>query len=140
MSYELWAYLFYSSMLNARGSMPNMSKITIENMEFYAYHGHFEEEQKIGTWFSLDLTMDVDTSKAELSDELDDTVDYSAVYQVVKEQMMIPSKLLENVGRRILNTIKERFPEVKDAQLKVRKMNPPLGGKMAFVSLEFKMN
>jgi dihydroneopterin aldolase len=117
-----------------------MSKITIENMEFYAYHGHFEEEQKIGTWFSLDLTMDVDTSKAELSDELDDTVDYSAVYQVVKEQMMIPSKLLEHVGRRILNTIKERFPDVKDATLKIRKMNPPLGGKMAFVALEFSMN
>ncbi len=109
-------------------------------MEFYAYHGHFEEEQKIGTWFSLDLIMDVDTSKAELSDDLEDTVDYSAVYQVVKEQMMIPSKLLENVGRRILNTIKEQFPDVNDAQLKIRKMNPPLGGKMSFVSLEFKMN
>ena len=118
----------------------NMSLITIENMEFYAYHGHFEEEQKIGTWFSLDLIMEVDTSKAELSDELDDTVDYSAVYQVVKEQMMIPSKLLEHVGRRILNTIKERFPDVKNAQLKVKKMNPPLGGKMAFVALEFTMN
>ena len=116
----------------------NMSLITIENMEFYAYHGHFEEEQKIGTWFSLDLTMEVDTSKAELTDELEDTVDYSAVYQVVKEQMMIPSKLLEHVGRRILNTIKERFPDVKNTQLKVRKMNPPLGGKMAFVSLELK--
>ena len=116
-----------------------MSKITIENMEFYAYHGHFEEEQKIGTWFSLDLTMDVDTSKAELSDELEDTVDYSAVYQVVKEQMMIPSKLLEHVGRRILDAVKERFPDVADAQLKIRKMNPPLGGKMLFVSLELGM-
>jgi len=105
-------------------------------MEFYAYHGHFEEEQKIGTWFSLDLTMEVDTSKAELTDELEDTVDYSAVYQVVKEQMMIPSKLLEHVGRRILNTVKERFSDVTDAQLKIRKMNPPLGGKMDFVSLE----
>ena len=113
-----------------------MSKITIENMEFYAYHGHFEEEQKIGTWFSLDLTMEVDTSKAELSDELEDTVDYSAVYQVVKEQMKIPSKLLEHVGRRILNAVKERFSDVKNAQLKIRKMNPPLGGKMDFVSLE----
>ena len=113
-----------------------MSLITIENMEFYAYHGHFEEEQKIGTWFSLDLIMEVDTSKAERSDELEDTVDYSAVYQVVKDQMMIPSKLLEHVGRRILDTIKERFPDVKSAKLKVRKMNPPLGGKMAFVALE----
>ena len=136
MSCELFSLLIaQGSLLKAR----NMSLITIENMEFYAYHGHFEEEQKIGTWFSLDLTMEVDTSKAELSDELEDTVDYSAVYQVVKEQMMIPSKLLENVGRRILNTIKERFPEVKDAQLKVRKMNPPLGGKMAFVALELKL-
>ena len=117
-----------------------MSKITIENMEFYAYHGHFEEEQKIGTWFSLDLTMEVDTSKAELTDELEDTVDYSAVYQVVKEQMMIPSKLLEHVGRRILNAVKERFFDVTDAQLKIRKMNPPLGGKMDFVSLELTMN
>ena len=117
-----------------------MSKITIENMEFYAYHGHFEEEQKIGTWFSLDLTMEVDTSKAELTDELEDTVDYSAVYQVVKEQMMIPSKLLEHVGRRILHAVKERFPDVTDAQLKIRKMNPPLGGKMDFVSLELTMN
>ena len=117
-----------------------MSKITIENMEFYAYHGHFEEEQKIGTWFSLDLIMDVDTSKAELTDELEDTVDYSSVYQVVKEQMMIPSKLLENVGRRILNTIKEQFPDVKDAILKIRKMNPPIGGKMNFVCLGLTMN
>ena len=135
MSCELFSLLIaQGSLLKAR----NMSLIKIENMEFYAYHGHFEEEQKIGTWFSLDLTMEVDTSKAELSDELEDTVDYSAVYQVVKEQMMIPSKLLEHVGRRILDTIKERFPDVKNAQLKVRKMNPPLGGKMAFVSLELK--
>ena len=135
MSCELFSLLIaQGSLLKAR----NMSLITIENMEFYAYHGHFEEEQKIGTWFSLGLTMEVDTSKAELSDELEDTVDYSAVYQVVKEQMMIPSKLLEHVGRRILDTIKERFPDVKNAQLKVRKMNPPLGGKMSFVSLELK--
>ena len=67
---------------------------------------------------------------------MEDTVDYSAVYQVVKEQMMIPSKLLENVGRRILNAVRECFPDVTDAWLKIRKMNPPLGGKMDFVSLE----
>lgn len=109
-------------------------------MEFYAYHGHFEEEQKIGTWFSLDLIMDVDSSKAEVTDELEDTVDYSAVYRVVKEQMMIPSKLLEHVGRRILNAVKEQFPDVKDAILKIRKMNPPIGGKMNFVCLQLAMN
>lgn len=113
-----------------------MSKIIIENMEFYAYHGHFEEEQKIGTWFSVDLTLDVDTTKAELSDDLEDTVDYSAVYRLVKEQMMIPSKLLEHVGRRILNSLKDNFLDVKHAKIKIKKMNPPLGGKMTSVALE----
>ena len=71
-----------------------MALISIEKMEFYAYHGCFEEEQKIGTWFNVDLSLEVDTSKAEKSDNIEDTVNYQAVYQVVKEQMMIPSHLL----------------------------------------------
>ena len=78
-------------------------------MEFYAYHGCFEEEQKIGTWFNVDLSLEVDTSKAEKSDNIEDTVNYQSVYQVVKEQMMIPSHLLENVARRILDAIGKIF-------------------------------
>lgn len=115
-----------------------MSLITIENMEFYAYHGYFEEEQKIGTWFNVDLSMEVDTLKAEKTDDLNDTIDYSAVYQVVKYEMNITSKLMENVGRRILNSIKNCFPNVLYACIKIKKMNPPLGGKIGFVEIELK--
>lgn len=113
-----------------------MSLISIEKMEFYAYHGCFAEERKIGTWFNVDLSMEVDTSKAEESDNLEDTVNYQEVYQVVKKEMMVSSKLLENVARRILNAIKEAFPTVSYAWVKVKKMNPPLGGKMESVSVE----
>jgi len=116
-----------------------MSLISIEKMEFYAYHGCFEEEQKIGTWFNVDLSLEVDTSKAEKSDNLEDTVNYQAVYQVVKEQMMISSHLLENVGCRILNAIQENFPAVTYGWVKVKKMNPPLGGVMESVSVEIEM-
>lgn len=112
--------------------------ITIGNMEFYAYHGCFKEEQKIGTWFNVDLSMEVDTSKAEETDDLNDTIDYSVVYQVVKDEMNISSKLLENVGRRILNSIKKHFPEVLYTCIKIRKMNPSLGGKTGFVEIELK--
>lgn len=108
-------------------------------MEFYAYHGCFEEERKIGTWFNVDLSLEVDTSKAEKSDNLEDTVNYQAVYQVVKEQMMIPSHLLENVARRILDAIIKNFPAVSYAWVKVKKMNPPLGGVMESVSVEIEM-
>jgi dihydroneopterin aldolase len=80
--------------------------------------------------------MEVDTSAAERSDQLKDTVNYQSVFQLVKKEMETPSKLLEHVGRRILDRVKQEFSEVVHARIKIRKLNPPLGGKMDFVSLE----
>lgn len=113
-----------------------MSVISIEGMEFFAYHGCFKEEQVIGTKFSIDLFMEVDTSVAEQTDHLKDTVNYQSVFQLVKKEMVTPSKLLEHVGRRILDKIQQEFTTVSHARIKIRKLNPPLGGKMDFVSLE----
>lgn len=112
-----------------------MSTISIEKMEFYAYHGCFKEEQIIGTRFLLDLYLETDTTEAEKTDKLEETVNYQEVYLLVKKEMEIKSKLLEHVGRRILDRLQERFPEVAKASLKISKMNPPLGGKMNNVSL-----
>ena len=116
-----------------------MSVISIEGMEFFAYHGCFKEEQVIGTKFRIDLFLEVDTSTAEQSDQLKDTVNYQSVFQLVKKEMELPSKLLEHVGRRILDRIQQEFTTVKKARIKIRKLNPPLGGKMDFVSLELKL-
>lgn len=104
-------------------------------MEFYAYHGCFKEEQIIGTRFLVDIYLETDTQKAENSDDLNDTVNYQEVYLLVKQEMDIKSKLLENVGRRILMTMMDRFPEIESAKIKISKMNPPLGGKMKSVSI-----
>jgi len=113
-----------------------MSVISIEGMEFFAYHGCFKEEQIIGTKFNVDLYLETDTSKAEKSDNLYDTVNYLSVYQVVKDEMNTKSKLLEHVGRRIISRVKKDFPSIKYAKIKIKKLNPPLGGKMDFVALE----
>ncbi len=112
-----------------------MGLISLENMEFFAYHGCFEEEQVIGTRFLVDLHLDVNTEKAELTDDLHRTVNYLTVYQLVKTEMEIKSRLLEHVGRRILNAIKAKFPDVHHAEVKVSKLNPPLGGKLGSVSV-----
>jgi dihydroneopterin aldolase len=112
-----------------------MSFIDIENMEFYSYHGCFAEEAAIGTHFSVDLHFELDTSLAQKSDCIDDTVSYLDVYQTVKQQMAQPSHLLEHVGDRIVNAILEQFPPVDYVRVKVTKLNPPLGGKMKGVSL-----
>ncbi|MBE0650977.1 MAG: dihydroneopterin aldolase [Bacteroidales bacterium] len=113
-----------------------MSVISIEGMDFFAYHGHFKEEQVIGTKFRCDVFLEVDTTKAEQTDNLQDTVNYQEVFKVVKAEMSVRSYLLEHVGRRIVERIKNDFPTVKKVRLKIRKLNPPLGGKMDFVSLE----
>lgn len=112
-----------------------MSTISIEQMEFYAYHGCFKEEQIIGTRFLVDLYLETNTDKAEKTDDLEDTVNYQEVYLLVKKEMDIKSKLLEHVGRRILDSIMKRFPRLVSAELKISKMNPPLGGKIKNVSI-----
>jgi len=114
-----------------------MSIIAIENMEFYAYHGCFKEEQQIGTWFEIDLYLETDTSKAELTDNLENTIDYQSVYMTVKQQMTKKSKLLEHVARRILNTVMTEYP-VLSAEIRLRKKNPPLGGKIGSVAIILK--
>ncbi|MBQ7985397.1 MAG: dihydroneopterin aldolase [Bacteroidales bacterium] len=112
-----------------------MSTISIENMRFYAYHGCFEQERRIGTEFAVSIWFDTNTAKAEVSDNIEDTVDYSKVYQVVNEQMQIPSHILEHVGRRIMNAVSQSFPSVYNIKVKISKLNPPVGGQMDNVSV-----
>ena len=113
-----------------------MSKITIKNMEFYAFHGCFEEERQIGTHFSVDISFETSSLKAEQTDNVEDTVDYSKVYQVIKQEMSKSSCLLEHIARRIINEVKLQFPAIENIKVEVKKLNPPVGGKMDYVSVE----
>ncbi len=113
-----------------------MAIISIENMKFYAYHGCFEQERVIGTNFLVSIYLQTDTSKAQQTDNIQDTLDYSKAYVIVKEQMFIPSHLLEHVAQRIIQALKEAFPQISHAKVKVSKLNPPVGGQMDSVSVE----
>jgi len=104
-------------------------------MEFFAYHGCFSEEQIIGTRFLVDLFIETDTHEAEQMDKLSKTINYQEVFLMVKDQMAIKSKLLEHVARRILNKLQQQFPAIDYAEVKLSKMNPPLGGKVGKVCL-----
>lgn len=112
-----------------------MSLIKLEGMEFFAYHGCFEEEQIIGTKFRIDLNIEANVDEAAETDDLSKTINYLSVYQMVKKQMEIKSRLLENVGKRILDELYNQFPGIIKAEVKVSKLNPPLGGKLDSVSL-----
>ena len=98
-------------------------------MEFFAYHGHLPEERLLGNYFYVDVTLHADLSKAIETDCLDDTVNYQQVYEVVRREMEIPSRLLEHVAGRIVKALYAEMPGIKQLSVKVTKQNPPLGGK-----------
>jgi dihydroneopterin aldolase len=112
-----------------------MGTIRIEDMEFYAFHGHFKEEQIVGNKFIIDLEIETDLETAGLSDKLEDAADYTIACRVVKEEMEKKSKLLENIGKRILDSLYRDMPGLKKATVKIRKMNPPVGAKVGSVSV-----
>jgi dihydroneopterin aldolase len=112
-----------------------MGIIEIEGMEFYAYHGCFSEERIVGNRFMIDLRMETDTSKPELTDNIHDAVNYQTAYQIAKKQMDSKAHLLEHVAYRILKQLFQDLPTVVHARIKVAKINPPLGGKVEQVSV-----
>jgi len=112
-----------------------MGWIQIENMEFYAYHGHFKEEQIVGNRFLVDLSIETDMQVPAKSDDLNDALNYQVAYNIVKEEMQKKSHLLEHIAGRILDSLYHHFNTIKKATVKVSKMNPPMGGKMERVSV-----
>jgi len=113
-----------------------MGKIFVEGIKIYAYHGCFKEETAIGTNFNVNVELDVDLSKPSISDKIEDTVNYQAVFTIIKEQMEIPSKLLEHVSKRIIDKLFLQFPSINNIKLKVSKLNVPLGGHIENVSVQ----
>lgn len=107
-------------------------------MTFHANHGCLERERIEGNLFNVDLAYDYPMMDAARTDELSKAVDYSTVYDVVKAQMGIPSNLLENVAWRILEAIREDFPQITSAEVTVTKFNPPLSGSVKSSSVTMK--
>jgi len=112
-----------------------MGLIQIENMEFYAFHGHFKEERIVGNKFLVDLTIETDMTIPAESDSLKDAVNYQRVYEIVKQQMGFKSHLLEHIAGRILDSVYAEMGGIKKITVKLSKMNPPMGGKIGSVSV-----
>jgi dihydroneopterin aldolase len=113
-----------------------MGIIKIEGMEFYAFHGHYKEEQIVGSHFMVDVTLETDTDKAGISDNLDDTLNYQKAYQIIKKEMETSSNLLEHIATRILNSLYNGMSAIKKATVRISKINPVMGGKIGRVSVE----
>ncbi|APU68106.1 Dihydroneopterin aldolase [Christiangramia flava JLT2011] len=101
----------------------------------FSYHGCLDEEGKIGSEYRVDLKIKGDLSRSAKTDDLSDTIDYVHLNKIVKEEMAIRSKLLETVAERILVRIMDELLKVQKAKVAVSKINPPIGGNVAMVTV-----
>ena len=112
-----------------------MNSIRLRNIRLYANHGCLSEEEKIGSDYLVNLEVKANLDAASVSDHLADTVDYVHLHAIVKEEMAVRSKLLEHVGRRIIERILTELPGVDLVDVEVSKLNPPIGGDVEAVSV-----
>jgi len=111
-------------------------KIAVEGIKIYAYHGCLEEEAKIGGNYVVDVYLETDFSRATNSDDLSHTIDYCAVYEIVKREMAQRSKLIEQVADRIHKNISKSFASVKKIKVRLTKLSPPMNGNVERVFVE----
>ena len=105
-----------------------MGYIHLEGLEFFAYHGYYDEEQKVGNKYSVDIKIEADLYHARDSDKLKDTINYEDLYRLTKEEMKISSRLLEHIGQRVIARIHLEYPNINKCEVAISKYNPPVGG------------
>lgn len=112
-------------------------QVALHDLRFYAYHGLYPEEQVLGNEFFVDVSLSFDHQAPRIDGRVDPdadfshTVNYEVLYQLVKDEMEMPRKLLETACYKIFDRISSKFPFVDSISVRIRKSNPPFGGDSA---------
>ena len=113
-------------------------KIELSNIHLYAYHGVLPQENKVGGWYTLNLQATISNLDSIKSDNLQTTVNYAEIYDVVCNEMKIPSQLLEHVCGRILEKLFAKFESIEEIEISLTKDTPPMGGDRLSSSVRIK--
>lgn len=105
-----------------------MGKVALEGMEFFAYHGYYDEEQKMGNKYSVDVVVETDLTAAAQHDALAETINYELLYKIISGVMGRPSRLLESLNLQIIREVFQRFANANRVEVSMSKFNPPIGG------------
>lgn len=116
------------------------AKIGLEDVRLYGPHGYYDEENIMGNEFSIDVEVESSILGAATQDDLGGTVNYSTIYYLLQAEMKKPTKLLEALAYRIANRIMNQFDSVRNVKLRLRKLNPPLGGKVGAAVVEIELS
>jgi len=118
------------------GDYLNMDKIILKGIQFYGYHGVSEPEREVGQKYAVDIEVFHDLEKAGKTDDLNETIDYAEIFNLVVE--IGTSKkflLIETLAQKIADAILERFP-IDAVLVGVKKLTPPIAGMLEYAGVE----
>jgi dihydroneopterin aldolase len=104
--------------------------IALHGAEFFAYHGFYPEEQKLGNCFIVDIEVEFTPSGDINNDDLNNTVNYERLYDIACDEMKLTKKLIETVAKAIMDQVKAEYTFVDSIQLSIKKLNPLVGAKV----------
>ena len=99
-----------------------------KGIHLYAFHGVMEQERSVGAWFTVDIGLKINDFRSLECDDINGTVSYADVYEIIKKEMGKQSLLLENVCYRISKKIYCKFGQVSNISVTLSKDTPPMGG------------
>lgn len=105
-------------------------------MRFYAYHGTYAAERKIGTDYLVDVYVQASIGAAAATDQVSATINYETIYRICEIEMEQPRNLIETVLTGIFTRMKQQCAGMNSLKVRVRKLQPPLGGRVEWSSVE----
>ena len=111
-----------------------MGLITIKGIRIFAYHGHLPEEAKLGGHFIVNIWVTVDVSEVEKTDNLNDTVDYVQIIEIVKKDMSLRANMIEVPAKRIVDSIL-KLDKVQKVKVELEKVQPPIDASFDKISV-----
>lgn len=113
-----------------------MFTINLHNIVFHAFHGLYEEERILGNEFIVNVSLDFDAK--EPINNLNQTIDYVAVYEIIKQHMLQPTPLLETLAQQITAAILAYDDRIGTVSISIEKKNPPISQLQGSVSVAYK--
>lgn len=99
--------------------------IELKNLRFFADHGMYQEEIKVGNDFEVDVTLECKAPKKTIT-SIDQTINYVEVYRIIQEEFGSRKLLLETLAMQIMERLQAQFPELENCTICIRKLNPPI--------------
>ncbi len=119
--------------------MPGQFNIELKGLRFFAGHGMYEEEYKVGNEFEVDISIDTRAPETHIH-SLDQTVDYVTIYRIVQDEFSIRQYYIETCAMQIADRLEKQFPQIQKIIISIRKLNAPITNFTGSVGVTYTRN